>query len=302
MNTVGVRALVRRILLAVFLLSLLGGAGGFYLILRDEAMNDAEKEARGLLAFAVSVRDYTGNHITPKLMSRSGGEFFEEEVPFFASRTVFLSAGGKAREYSFRQPTVNPTSPEDEPTAFEMGVIERFRKNGALKELTGVQTTDSAQLFYLAEPVRVTDEACLSCHSTPDRAPQAMVAKYGPYRGFGWKLGDIVGAEILSVPLSQQLKDVLGLVGILAGGLLVVFALAYFALSAALDRLLIQPLDFLTSAADRASKSATSPFTPPQSSVREVYDLGGAIGRLRQSLVSALKELDNPEYRRGSAP
>ena len=81
-----------------------------------------------------------------------------------------------------------------------------------------------------------------------------MVAKYGPLRGFGWKLGDTVGAQVLTVPLTEQLRGVIGLVGILAAGLLIVFGIAYLALSAALDRLLIRPLDTLASAADAASR------------------------------------------------
>lgn len=302
MNTVAVRALVRRILFFVFFLALLGGVGGFYLLLRNAAMDDAEKEARSLMAFALAVGDYTEGHITPKLAPHGASEFFEEMVPFYSARTVFLTVSGKARQYSYRQPTVNPTTPEDAPTPFEMEVIRRFRDNPSLTEVTGVQDNPQGQLFYLAQPVRVSGEACLVCHSTPDRAPAAMVAKYGPLRGFGWKLGDTVGAQVLTVPLTEQLRGVIGLVGILAAGLLIVFGIAYLALSAALDRLLIRPLDTLASAADAASRSASPGLELPQSGVREVRELGSAISRLRLSLIKALQELEKPETRGGDVP
>ena len=298
MNTVAIRALVRRILISVFLLALLGGVGGFYLLLRDKAMDDAEKEARNLMAFALAVGDYTESHIMAKLAAHAGSEFPEEMVPYYSSRTVFRTVSGKARQYSFRQPTVNPTSPEDAPTPFEMDVIRRFRDNPSLNEATGVQDTPQGQLFYLAQPVRIKDEACLACHSTPDRAPTAMLAKYGPLRGFGWKLADTVGAQILTVPLTEQLRGVIGLVGVLAAGLLIVFGIAYVALSAALDRLLIRPLGALASAADAASRSASADLQPPQSGVREVVELGNAITRLHLSLTKALQELEHAQ--RGS--
>src|SRR4051794_25798318 len=83
--------LVRRILLSVFLLALLAGVGGFYLLLHDRAMRQAEREARVMLASAVAVGDYTVHHILPKLSRLPGGEFQEEMVPFFATRTVFRS-------------------------------------------------------------------------------------------------------------------------------------------------------------------------------------------------------------------
>ena len=300
MNTVAVRALVRRILLAVFFLSLVGGAGGFYVLLRDEAMDDAEKEARNLMAFAQAVGVYTAEHVTGKLTLHHGDEFFEESVPSYASRAVFGTVSGKARLYSFRQPALNPTSPEDQPTPFEMETIRRFQANPAMNDLTGVRDTPQGSLFYLAEPIRIHNESCLVCHSTPDRAPPAMIAKYGPLRGFGWKVGDTIGAQILTVPLTEQLRGVIGLVGILAAGLLAVFVTAYIALSAALDRMLIRPLDQLARAADLASRSAPAELALPESGVREIGDLGLAIGRLRQSLTLALRDLRKNESGGGS--
>jgi hypothetical protein len=34
----------------------------------------------------------------------------------------------------------------------------------------------------------------------PAAAPPAMLIQYGSMNGFGWKLGEIVGAQIVSVP------------------------------------------------------------------------------------------------------
>ena len=42
MNQPALRGLIRRILLPIFLLSLLAGAGGFYLLLYREAIREAE--------------------------------------------------------------------------------------------------------------------------------------------------------------------------------------------------------------------------------------------------------------------
>lgn len=300
MGGLDLRRLVRRILLSVFLLSLLAGTGGFYVLLTNEAMRRAEQEARVMLASAVAVGDYTVTHILPKL-SKVGGEQFEEEmVPFFATQTVFRSVSGKAKLYTYRDPALNPTNPANRPTPFDMEVIRRFRDDPALSELTGVRTTDEGRIFYLARPVRVDSDACLTCHSTPDRAPAVMVARYGPYNGFGWTLGETVGLQMLTVPLTEPFKGTLRLVGLLAGGLLLMFAAAYLALTVALETAILRPLDLLSRAADAASLSATVVPKLSHGGTTEVQRLATAIERLRVSLAKALADASRADdSRRG---
>jgi hypothetical protein len=48
--------------------------------------------------------------------------------------------------------------------------------------------------------VTITDQACLTCHSTAAAAPAALIQTYGSANGFGWKLNETIGAQILSVP------------------------------------------------------------------------------------------------------
>ena len=43
-------------------------------------------------------------------------------------------------------------------------------------------------------------EPCLACHNTPEKAPKSLVAKYGDH-GFGWQSNEIIGAQIVSVPM-----------------------------------------------------------------------------------------------------
>ena len=44
------------------------------------------------------------------------------------------------------------------------------------------------------------------CHSTAAAAPGTMRAKYGDANGFGWKLHEVVGGQIISVPLAAAQK------------------------------------------------------------------------------------------------
>lgn len=283
--------LISRILLAIFALALLAGVGGFYLLLYDQAIRTAEQEARIMLASANAVGDYTETHILPKLAGLPSQEFHQEMVPFYAAQTVFRSVSGHAQFYTFRNPALNPTNLNDRTEPFDVETIRRFRDDRALNELTGVRDTGTEKLFYLARPIRVADGACLTCHSTPDRAPAGMIARYGPNNGFGWQLGETVGVQMLTVPLTEPLRGTLRLVAILAAGLLAVFAVAYVALAATLDAMIARPLAALAQAADESSLSTAPPSPLPQSGVREIRLLGGAIERLRTSLAKALAAL-----------
>jgi len=297
MNPPALRGLIRRILLPIFLLSLLAGAGGFYLLLYQEAIRQAEQEARIMLASALAVAEYTETHILPKLAAAAPDTFEQEQVPFYASRTVFSSVTGKAAFYTFRFPTFNPTNLDDRPTPFEVELLGRFRDEANLTELTGVHDTGQGKVFYLAQPIRIQDPACLACHGTPDRAPHAMIVKFGSVNGFGWKMHDIVGMQILTVPVTQQLRGTLRLVLLLAGGLLLIFLVAYGTLSLALDATLVRPLSALADAAEVASRTGEPELVAQQSSVREIRVLAEALERMRLSLTKALAALVRSDMR-----
>ena len=64
-----------------------------------------------------------------------------------------------------------------------------------------------------------------------------------------------VGMEILTVPLTEQLRGTLQLVLFLAGGLLLIFVVAYVTLSIVFDSALVRPLSALATAADAASQT-----------------------------------------------
>jgi hypothetical protein len=294
MGEPNLQGLIRRILLAVFGLAMLAGAGGAYFLLHDRAMRQAEGTARILLGSALAMRDYTNLHTMPLLAQLPPSQFHEETVPSFAAQTMFRSVTGMASAFTYREPALNPTSPNDRAMPFDVELIQRFRADRGLFELTGVHDAGDQQLFYVARPIRIEDEHCLACHSEPDRAPAAMLAKYGRSNGFGWTQGETVGIQLLTVPLTEQLRGTLELVALLVGGLFALFGICYFALTFALDAMLVRPLRALGSAADAASRSASADFTLPQGGVGEVSRLGKAIERLRLSMAKALAELGGP--------
>jgi HAMP domain-containing protein len=286
-----IRGVIRRNLLIVFLIALVAGGGGFYLLLERAAMDNAEQQAELMLSSALAVRGYTTKHILPNFQKLNDAVFHEETVPAFAAQTVFRSVSAGDSAYSYREAGLNPTAPSDRAGAFEVDLIRQFRNDANLKALRGVIDSGNQRLFYLARPMRIKDPNCLICHDTPARAPKVMLAKYGPNNGFGWHVGDIIAVQLLTVPVTQQFRSTVELVGILIGGLALIFALAYFALTAAMEATVAAPLSRLAQAAEQASRSTSTTPELPVVGAREIRMLSEAIQRLRISLVKALAQI-----------
>jgi HAMP domain-containing protein len=293
-NRTSAVATIRLVLIPIFVAVLILGSGGTYLLLRHDAIVRATENARLLLNTAVAIRAYTQDRVLPDVSKAPTSTFYETSVPAFAAQDVYKRVQGMNPAYSYREPALNPTNPADRPTAVEVELINRFRAEPKLDELTGIRDSEHGAVFYLARPIRITNRDCLVCHSTPDKAPPAMIAKYGPTNGFGWQLNEAIGIQTLTVPIAEQLKGSVELAISLAAGLLLVFVVTYFALTYVLQMMLVRPLRELTAAADAASVTTTDRAVVAASGTKEIQDLGDAIQRLRTSLMKALRRLGSP--------
>lgn len=288
MNTAN---LIRRALALVFLGALLVGGFGSYFALKARAFDDAARESRLLLNTALAIRGYTIDHIAP-LLTEDGYDagFHAESVPSFAAQSVFDAVSSEDVAYTYREVALNPTSLDDLPVPFEIQLINSFRQDETLSERMGRWEVDGRELFYLARPIRIENEACLACHSTPDAAPAAMIAQYGPNNGFGWRMGETVGIQIVTVPIEEEMKGAYELVLVLTGGLLVIFLIAYALLSGTIHRNVVVPLQALAARADDASVGADGGDPLPETGAEEVRSLSRAIARLQRSLAKALRD------------
>jgi len=134
-------------------------------------------------------------------------EFHPQSIPFYAATEAFNYFRHKYSEFGYKEAALNPTNLRDRAVDWEADVIAEFQKNESETELIGHRSTPVGPSLFISAPIKVDDQSCLDCHSTVERAPAGMVKLYGSSNGFGWKMGDIVGAQIVSVPatLTQQL-------------------------------------------------------------------------------------------------
>lgn len=290
MTSLSTTGIVRIVLIVSFTLALLLGAGGFYAVLHERAVQRTALEAGRFLTTATAIRTYTDANVGPALQGLPADQFHAESVPAFAAQSVYRRVQQAYPDYTYREPTLNPTNPADRPTPFDVELIDRFRADPNLTELRGVRSGENGSVYYMARPIKAR-EGCLVCHDTPQRAPAAMLAKYGPNNGFGWKLDETIGIQSLTVPAADELRETGEIALILAGGLLIVFAATYFALTMSIDSLVVRPLRTLAQAAESASTSADMTSPLPAAGATEIRAIASAIERLRISLSKALKRL-----------
>jgi hypothetical protein len=136
-------------------------------------------------------------------------DFHPQSVPAFAATESFNYLREKFPDYFYKEATLNPSNPRDRATDWEADVVNHFRNGRERDEFINTRdTSTTGTSLFLARPIKVTNVSCLECHSTPDKAPPAMIRLYGSDNGFGWKLDEIIGAQIVSVPMAVPLRMV----------------------------------------------------------------------------------------------
>jgi Protein of unknown function (DUF3365) len=154
-------------------------------------------------------------------------EFAAQSIPFYAATEAFNYFRKRYPDYSYKEAALNPTNPRDRTVEWEADIVNIFNKTPTKTDLVGYRETPEGPSLYYSAPIRVDSQSCLSCHSSAEDAPREMTKVYGKNNGFGWKINDIIGAQIVSVParLVNQSADaaVKRILCWLAGGYALVF-------------------------------------------------------------------------------
>jgi methyl-accepting chemotaxis protein len=264
-----------------------------YRFLINNARREVLAQAELMVAGTRAVRDYTTDDLSPLLQQnpRHKVRFLAETIPAFAATTTFNKVRKSYPEYSYKEATLNPTNPEDRASDWEADVIHELRDHPEQERVVGERPTPSGQALYLAHPIKV-GPACLECHSTPSAAPHAMLAVYGSANGFDWKPNEIVGAQIISVPLSVPVAIASQAFHSLLVMLILTLLLAILALDAGVYWLVIRPLRLVSESGDRISKGDKNVAPLVVSGKDEIASVVASFNRMRVSLTKALAMLE----------
>jgi methyl-accepting chemotaxis protein len=260
-------------------------------LLQRNAREEIRENARLMMTNALAVRAYTVGQIKPLLETQMKYTFLPQSVPAYAATEVVNDLRKKYSEYAYKEAMLNPTNPRDRAVDWEADLINQFRNGTVSGEIFGERETPNGGSLYFARPLKITDPACLLCHSTVEIAPRTMVDKYGPANGFGWNLNEVVGAQVVSVPTSVPLLRaerafktfMVSLAGVLVGIGFVLNLLLYW--------MFVRPVTRISKRADLVSRGE---LEAPDLNVRsgdEIQTLAESVERLRKSAALAQQML-----------
>jgi len=144
----------------------------------------------------------------------------------------------------------------------------------------------------VAKPLRAGG-ACLRCHDTAELAPPTMIAKYGTANGFGWKVNEIIGAQIVQIPESFVLQRAEKTFRVFIGSLLGVLIAVALTMNGVLWWMFIRPITQISALADRISLGEIDAPDFVSRGRDEIGLLASALSRMRRSLVQAIRMLEH---------
>ncbi len=288
----GLRLKFNLVLAAVFLLGLAVTGYVSYDLLHRNARAEVLRNAGVMMEAALSIRSYTVDKVRPALRV-SEEEFLPQSVPAYSATQVMTLLRKKYPEFAYKEAALNPTNPSDRAVEWETDIVNAFRGNEALKESSGTRMTPGGVSLYLARPFQIKDPACLVCHSVPANAPAAMIKIYGPGNGFGWKLNEVIGAQIVSVPMALPIANANRAFYTFMASLTGVFSVLFIILNVMLSMLIVQPMRRMSAAADRISVGQMDTPELAEAGKDEVALLAKSFNRMRRSLEKAISLIDD---------
>jgi protein-histidine pros-kinase len=276
----------------VFIAGLLGCGYLTRELLQRNAQEEILENARLLMENAIAVRNYTSSQVKPLLETQMKYSFLPQSVPAYSATEVLNTLAKKYPEYGYKEATLNPTNPRDRAVEWEADLVNRFRSASDQTELSGQRDTPLGRMLYIARPIKITNAACLACHSTVEAAPKPLIDKYGPANGFGWNHNEVVGAQVVSVPMALPLaraEQTFKVFMLSLGGLFLAVAVL---LNLMLWLTVIRPVTRLSALADRVSlgEMEAPEFAPGGRD--EIGVLAESFRRMRRSLEQAMKMLE----------
>jgi HAMP domain-containing protein len=269
-------------------------AVGFFTnrLLQRNAKEEIMENARIMMEAALAVRSYTSSQIKPLLDTQIKYTFLPQSVPAYSANQYFAQLHKKFPEYTYKEATLNPTNPMDRANDWEADIVNVFRQTPDLGEQVGERETPAGKAMYMARPLKIKDAKCLDCHDTPDNTPRTVIERYGSDNGFGWKVNDIVGAQIVTAPVKLPIQRARAVFAVFMVSLATVFAVLIVALNMMLFYLVTRPVNQLVKVANEVSLGNLEAPDFETSSRDEIFDLAESFKRMRKSLVEAIKMLE----------
>jgi protein-histidine pros-kinase len=118
-----------------------------------------------------------------------------------------------------------------------------------------------------------------------------MIALYGNENGFGWKPGEIIGAQIVSVPMSASAVRAEHIRSLFLLPFLGFLALLFISMNVLLHFVVIRPMEKIADSAEAVSMGKIDTPEYQYKGRDQIGRLASSFNRMHRSLVEAFKML-----------
>ena len=212
--------------------------------LMNSARDEVRTESLLRIEMAMAMRKYTIDEVQP-LLGAAGMRYAPPAIPAHAAIRAMALLEQSHPQYRYREVALNPTNASNRAVDWQVGVIEALRREPALTELELVTQDAGEPVLHIARPVRPGPD-CMACHGAPAVVAAEMLQRYGQ-AGTGWQVGEIVGAQIVSVPMGTALANARAAWWGHVAATILVFAALFAVLNRMLSRSIIAPIELRSS-------------------------------------------------------
>ena len=268
---------------------------GLFALAADPLVNAVAREevlqsSRIMMESAAGARKYTSEQIAPILKPQIGQHFYPQSVSAYAAKRNFDVIHARFPDYMYREAALNPTNLQDRASDWEADIINEFRAHPDQKEISLQRATATGPMLELARPL-VNKVACLECHDTAADAPKSMVALYGTENGFGWKPGEIIGAQIVSVPMSASTLRAERIRKLFLVPFLGFLVLLFLSINILLHFVVIRPMERIAKNAEAVSMGKIDTPEYHYKGRDQIGRLASSFNRMQRSLIEAFRML-----------
>jgi HAMP domain-containing protein len=228
--------------------------------MKHYALSEAKAKARLILDRNVATHFYFSQRMKPILfqtMETAGiTPAFEPSwmSSTYAVRKIdkhFKSLTDAA--YYYKECAINARHPENEADAYERAFLERINRDPAIDIDDAIREIDGERFYAVLRRGETMEASCLRCHSTPQKAPEGLVRIYGDRRSFDRKVGEVVSAVSIRVPLEMAYDQADRLSLHLSAFFAVMLVLLYVVVFFLSNRWILRPLNAIREKAHQIS-------------------------------------------------
>ena len=278
----------RRVLLLVYVFSLIISIVAISVWTRQEVYTSADRELNLLVDMVKAARTYVAEDVRPYMLPK--GIFHPPAVSSTVATKHIAGHFAKSQpEYYIRIVSDNPLNIKNNPTVFEEKILKKFRENRNLENLIVEGLINDKQYLVSSRP-SISRDSCLICHGKPEEAPKEIIDAYSTKSGFGYISGEVVGASIVGVPINNVNRIVLVRSLIALGIFSVLFWAIFFIVERLVYLLLLKPIVKISRLARSVSEGNLSQSISSQRK-DEIGELVTSFELMRRSLLTASKRL-----------